>query len=603
MTRVVRRLGGQEGDRPLDGVARRREGGLRRGRVGHVAEPAQDLLDAVLVVGGELVGDAVGQHDLRPAELVLRDVDLLAEQLVERREAREDDGAVGHLDEALRQPVDVGADADRASGHVRERERLRVGLRGLAGDEARPAQVLDADAVLLAHDVVELVPLLAALGDVLAADDALGQLGEVRLAQVEVLVAVLLLGRVVPRDLEVGLDLVGQPDARARVGSDVQAREAAGARVLGHLVEEDVLVDAEGARLHRAVVGHDDERATVGVLGRLERQVPADHADGVLADDARAAHEGVPLEQQLVDGEQREGHLRGRTVGDGGLPLRDESLLDEPDEVVGVGRADAPRDRALVGERRRRRVRLDVAHLLVAVLAGDGAVALRLARRRVEELEVPVGLEPLARHGRGHQSHRLLAAALGRVRADLDLVDAQVEQPRRVLGDERGHDLLEVLDDLLPGGAEGRERVQEEVRRRGGAHALVEHGQLQLVERLEQRGLRAARLGGERGVRHAAHVDPLLLARARALGAEQHDRVVRDGRDALGRPVLEARELEQVPHGRVHVAPRRTLGPVARHGERVLARPLGWVGHHQGDEAHALGLERRLVLLEQGCHA
>ena len=37
---------------------------------------------------------------------------------------------------------------------------------------------------------------------------------------------------------------------------------------------------------------------------------------------------------------------------------------------------------------------------------------------------------------------RLLAAALGRVGTDLDLVDAQVEQTRRVLGDERGHDLL-----------------------------------------------------------------------------------------------------------------------------------------------------------------
>ena len=93
-----------------------------------------------------------------------------------------------------------------------------MGLRRLAGDEARAAQVLDADAVLLTHDVVELVPLLAALGDELAADHALGQLGEVLLSQVEVLVAVLLLGGVVPRDLEVGLDLVGQADARACSG-------------------------------------------------------------------------------------------------------------------------------------------------------------------------------------------------------------------------------------------------------------------------------------------------------------------------------------------------------------------------------------------------
>ena len=45
----------------------------------------------------------------------------------------------------------------------------------------------------------------------------------------------------------------------------MQPRVAAGARVLGDLVEVDVLVDAERARLHRAVVGHDDERTAVGV--------------------------------------------------------------------------------------------------------------------------------------------------------------------------------------------------------------------------------------------------------------------------------------------------------------------------------------------------
>mmetsp|Transcript_32105 Transcript_32105/g.81796 ORF Transcript_32105/g.81796 Transcript_32105/m.81796 type:complete len:1343 (-) Transcript_32105:2244-6272(-) len=599
VARVVRRLGRLEGDRPLDGVARGRDRDLRVGRVRHIAQPAEDLLDAVLVVGGELVGDAVGQHDLRAAQLVLRDVDLLAEQLVERGEASENDRPVGHLDHALRQPVDVRADAHRAAGHVREREGLGVGLRGLAGDEAGAAQVLDADAVLLAHDVVELVPLLAALGDELAGDHALGQLGEVLLSQVEVLVAVLLLGGVVPRDLEVGLHLVGQADARARVGGDVQARVAARARVLGDLVEEVVLLHAEGAGLHRAVVGDDDERAALGVLGRLERQVPADHADGVLADDARAAHELVAaLVEQLVDREQRERHLRRRAVGDGSLPLRDERLLDEPNEVVRVRGADAARDRALVGERGRRGVRLDVAHL-VAALVRDGAVARGLARLGVDVLEVAVRLEPLARHGGGHQAHRLLAVALDRGRAHLDLVDAQVEQPRRVLGDERRHDLLVALDHLLRRGAEGREHVQEEVRRRRGAHVLVEHRQLQLVERLEQRGLGAAGVGAHGAMCHAAHVHALLLARAGALRAEEDHRVVRDRGDALGRPVLEAAHLEQVPHGRVHVAPRGDLVPVRVDGERVLARPLGRVGHHERDEAHPLGVERRLVLLEQ----
>jgi len=182
---------------------------------------------------------------------------------------------------------------------------------------------------------------------------------------------------------------------RVRVGVGVRVRVGVGVRVrirFGDLVEEVVLLHAEGAGLHRAVVGDDDERAALGVLGRLERQVPADlvrvrvrvkvgvrvrvrvgcgvevrahHANGVLADDARAAHELVAaLVEQLVDGEQRERHLRRRAVGDGSLPLRDERLLDETDEVVRVRGADAARDRALVGERGGRGVRLDVAHLV-----------------------------------------------------------------------------------------------------------------------------------------------------------------------------------------------------------------------------------------------
>ena len=55
------------------------------------------------------MGDSVGEHDLRPAQLVLRRVDLLAEQLVERAETGEQQRAVLHLDHTLRKAVDVGA--------------------------------------------------------------------------------------------------------------------------------------------------------------------------------------------------------------------------------------------------------------------------------------------------------------------------------------------------------------------------------------------------------------------------------------------------------------------------------------------------------------
>ena len=46
--------------------------------------------------------------------------------------------------------------------------------------------------------------------------------------------------------------------------------------------------------------------------------MPAHHADGVLADDARAAHERVALEQQLVDWVGLEVRVR---VGELGLGL------------------------------------------------------------------------------------------------------------------------------------------------------------------------------------------------------------------------------------------------------------------------------------------
>mmetsp|Transcript_18949 Transcript_18949/g.55656 ORF Transcript_18949/g.55656 Transcript_18949/m.55656 type:complete len:508 (+) Transcript_18949:408-1931(+) len=112
VARVVGRLGGLE----LDGAVHRVRGGARRRHVavglGHEAEPLDHLPHGLLVVRRAEVGDAVGQHDLRPAELVLARVHLAAEKLVERRKAREDDGALVLLDHALAEAVEVGADAD-----------------------------------------------------------------------------------------------------------------------------------------------------------------------------------------------------------------------------------------------------------------------------------------------------------------------------------------------------------------------------------------------------------------------------------------------------------------------------------------------------------
>eukprot|EP00951_Prasinocladus_malaysianus_P012593 scaffold93960_cov29-Prasinocladus_malaysianus.AAC.2 len=84
--------------------------------------------------------------DLRAAELVLAGVDGAAEELVEGSVAGEDHGAIVHLDEALAQAADVGADAHRAAGDVAEGEGLLVGLAGLAGNQTAAHQVLNTDA-------------------------------------------------------------------------------------------------------------------------------------------------------------------------------------------------------------------------------------------------------------------------------------------------------------------------------------------------------------------------------------------------------------------------------------------------------------------------
>ena len=71
------------------------------------------------------------------------------------------------------------ADADGAARHQAYGGDLVVGERRLAGDQARALQVLDADAVLFAHDVRDAVVALVRVrvGDQLGLDDRLAALG------------------------------------------------------------------------------------------------------------------------------------------------------------------------------------------------------------------------------------------------------------------------------------------------------------------------------------------------------------------------------------------------------------------------------------------
>mmetsp|Transcript_89339 Transcript_89339/g.257689 ORF Transcript_89339/g.257689 Transcript_89339/m.257689 type:complete len:424 (+) Transcript_89339:429-1700(+) len=144
--RVVRGLGRHELHLPRRRVLRRDHRRQRIHRLRHIRQPLQDRLDAVLVVRHELVGHAVGDHDVRSAELILRCVNVLAKQLVQRVVARQNHRALDHLDVPLTQAIQVGADANAAPCDIGQGEGLLVRAARLARDEAATLKVLDANA-------------------------------------------------------------------------------------------------------------------------------------------------------------------------------------------------------------------------------------------------------------------------------------------------------------------------------------------------------------------------------------------------------------------------------------------------------------------------
>mmetsp|Transcript_24056 Transcript_24056/g.72299 ORF Transcript_24056/g.72299 Transcript_24056/m.72299 type:complete len:381 (+) Transcript_24056:1327-2469(+) len=333
---------------------------------------------------------AVGVHDLRSAQLVLRRVDLPAQELVERLVAREDQRPLAHLDHARREAVQIRADAHGPARHVRQRERVRVSARRLARDGAGASQVLDADAVLRADDRVEREALLAAHFPIRALHGARGQRLVVRRREVQILVALLRVLLVDPRDFKLGLELLHEPDARARVARDVDARQAARPRVLGRGRVELVLLDPERPRLKRDVVRHQHDLPTARVLRRRHGAVPRDHADAVAA--RRPA--------------RRPGERRLRVVAPDQLlrlkrpARRTDVAREQPDEVVAERRARAPRGRAPRRER--------VVPERVRGLLRDGRELGPLRRRRRRHREVRRGAH-----------------------ADRQRVDPQRGQPRR----------------------------------------------------------------------------------------------------------------------------------------------------------------------------
>mmetsp|Transcript_18751 Transcript_18751/g.61084 ORF Transcript_18751/g.61084 Transcript_18751/m.61084 type:complete len:335 (+) Transcript_18751:2177-3181(+) len=285
-------------------------------------------------------------HDLGPAELVLGRVDLAAQQFVERRVAREDQGADVHLDRALAEAHEVGADAHGPARHVAQREAVLVGAARLAGDGARAAQVLDADAVRRADDGRQ--------DEVVALEGpehrARLQGLVVRAVEVDVLEALARVGLVVPLDLELGLELLDEADARAAVAGDVDAGDAPGPRVHRRRLVDVVLGHAEGPALERDVVRDDDELAARRVLRGLERHVPGDHADLVRA--RRRARRRFERRLGVVGPDELVGFERTREAALGAL----RRARQQPDEVVAERGPGAARRRAALREGRRHEV-------------------------------------------------------------------------------------------------------------------------------------------------------------------------------------------------------------------------------------------------------
>mmetsp|Transcript_30156 Transcript_30156/g.77433 ORF Transcript_30156/g.77433 Transcript_30156/m.77433 type:complete len:1026 (-) Transcript_30156:2583-5660(-) len=603
--RVVRLLGGGVAD---VAVHRVRGGQHRRQHLvggGDVAEPLQDGLHAGLVVGHLLVGDAVGNHDLRTAQLVLAGVHSAPQQLVEGAIAGEDERAVVHLDDALAEAADVGADADGAAGDVAQGEGLLVRGARLARDEAGAHEVLHADAVLGADDVGDHEALLALVEDLLHLHAALRQGAVLIGGEVEVLEAEGGVGGVVPADLELVLQLLHQADARAGVTRDVHAGHALSAGNSRGGGVELVLRDAEGAALEGAVVGDEDDLAAGGVLGRVQLAAPRDHASVVGARGALRLHQHAGrVHHQLLGLKKHVRHDGRRHRGDVLVPLPHQLLLQQAQEVVRKGGADAARGGALDGQARGVGHAVLQGALLAPALRVHAAEALHAARHAVQDFLVALHLEPLSRHAGRDDAHRHSLRALADHKAKLDLVHLLLEQLGRVGGDVARH-LAHDGADLVRGLA-GNERQEVDVEVHAGDRGghRVQQRQLSRVHRLGEQALQAA-VQGVGAVRNAAQQQVAGAARAAVhIRRGVHVQVPVDGGQALhvlpqGRQLV---QLHEMGHGGALAAVDGVLRVVQALEEGVVAgQHLRGVGH-QVDELDAHGLHLLAVLSQDHGH-
>ena len=235
---------------------------------------------------------AVRVHDAGPTQLQVRRVHLAAEEFVERLVAREDHGRRLDLDHAAAEPSEVRADADGAARHDRRGEGRVARAAHFAGDQPAARQTLDAEAAACVADDVrdDVVQLAVGRCAWRALDDAWPQRAERRVVQVQVLEA--MRGVVVDKlGAEQVDELWREAQACAAVGRHIQERDALGAGQAAHLREEGVFGRAKRARVDGHVVREQQERPTVGELGRLDAHAPRDHTERVVRGRPHGLHE------------------------------------------------------------------------------------------------------------------------------------------------------------------------------------------------------------------------------------------------------------------------------------------------------------------------
>mmetsp|Transcript_31792 Transcript_31792/g.73025 ORF Transcript_31792/g.73025 Transcript_31792/m.73025 type:complete len:546 (-) Transcript_31792:2653-4290(-) len=531
--------------------------------------------------------DTIGEHDLGPSKLVLGGVDLLAKKLIEGGEAGEDEGSSLHLDDTLPKTDEVGSDADTASGGVTEGEDLIVGTGGLTSDLSGSLEILHANAVFGTDDIIHSPSLL----DLVGIDGALGEFLIVSISEVEVVQSLGRVLRVSELDVELSFELLHQSNAGSGITGDVDAGDFLLASIFTGFVEKIVLLHSKTSALDGDIVRDKDNFSSARVFWCLHRDFPCQHTNLVGTNITSSGGEhSILSQQQFLTAEKVGGNIRTAVSGkilEMGVPLVDNSDLEQTEEIIGVGGADAPRQRPLDRDHIEDAVGVDGAELLVV---SDGAELTSLSRDRVGSLNISLGLEPLPSHGGGDEPdrHDPIFPSAG-THLDLDLVHSQLEQTRRETGLNFLHDVAKVLSQFLGGGVDLRHGMEEDAGGGGVGDARISKGILELVEARGQGAGGAGEGGQVHGVREGPDEDVFggVADGARGdLSAQVDLSVLAQGLEALEFVVDgEAGYLQDVVPGGAHVSAEWILGKILAFGEGVVQGVLLGNGHDHADGA------------------